>query len=74
MKEPAHWFFALLNQAYKLDSELRLKQLGISAYPHMRKEDANSIRRAYENGARDILEVLQAYEDYSGIQTLKKEM
>lgn len=74
MKEPAHWFFALLNQAYKLDSEERLKQLGIAAYPHMKKEDAASLRRAYEQGARDILETLAAYEDYSGIERLKKEM
>lgn len=74
MKEPAHWFFALLNQAYKLDSEERLKLLGIAAYPHMKKEDAASLRRAYEQGARDILETLAAYEDYSGIERLKKEM
>jgi len=72
LHEPAHWFFALLNQAYKLDSEERLKQLGISAYPHMKKEDAASLRRSYEQGARDILETLAAYEDYSGIQTLKE--
>lgn len=74
MKEPAHWFFALLNQAYKLDSEERLKLLGIAAYPHMKKEDAASLRRAYEQSARDILETLAAYEDYSGIERLKKEM
>ena len=73
MKEPAHWFFALLNQAYKLDSEERLKQLGISAYPHMKKEDAASLRRAYEQGARDILETLASYEDYSGIDKLKQQ-
>lgn len=74
LSEPAHWFFALLNQAYKLDSEERLKQLGISAYPHMKKEDAASLRRAYEQGARDILETLAAYEDYSGIQQLGNQM
>lgn len=74
MKEPAHWFFALLNQAYKLDSEERLKQLGISAYPHMKQADAASLRKAYENGARDILESLESYEDYSGINQLKKGM
>ncbi len=53
---------------------MRLKQLGISAYPHMKKEDAASLRRAYENGSRDILETLASYEDYSGIEQLGKQM
>lgn len=74
MQEPATWFFALLNQAFKIESEERLKELGISAYPHMKQQEAAQIRRSYEDGTRDILETLEDYEDYSGINRLKKEM
>lgn len=71
LKEPAQWFFALLNQAFKLDAEEKLKQLGVAAYPHMKQQDAATLRRAYEQGARDILEALESYEDYSGINKMK---
>lgn len=71
MKEPAQWFFALLNQAFKLDAEEKLKQLGVAAYPHMKQADAATLRKAYEQGARDILESLASYEDYSGIDKMK---
>lgn len=74
MKEPAHWFFSLLNQSFKLDSEEHLKALGVAAYPHMKQAQADELRTAYVDGSRDILEILTDYEDYSGTQTLKKEM
>ena len=74
MKEPAHWFFSLLNQAFKLDAEEHLKLLGVAAYPHMKQQQANELRRAYVDASRDILEILQDYEDNSGIEKLKKEM
>lgn len=74
MKEPAHWFFSMLNQAFKLDAEEHLKMLGVSAYPHMKQEQANELRRAYVDGSRDILEILKDFSDNSGIEQLKKEM
>lgn len=74
MKEPAHWFFSLLNQAFKIDSEEHLKLIGVSAYPHMQKRQADELRRAYIDGSRDILEILKDYSDNSGIEQLKKEM
>lgn len=74
MKEPAHWFFSLLNQAFKLDAEEHLKLLGVSAYPHMKQQQANELRRAYVDNSRDILEILKDYDDNSGIEKLKKEM
>lgn len=75
MKEPAHWFFSLLNQAFKVDAEEHLKMLGVSAYPHMKQQQANDLRRSYVDASRDILEVLQDFEDDgSGITKLKKEI
>ncbi len=74
MKEPAHWFFSLLNQAFKIDAEEHLKLLGVSAYPHMKQQQATELRRAYVDGSRDILEILKDYSDNSGIEQLKKEM
>lgn len=74
MKEPAHWFFSMLNQAFKIDAEEHLKMLGVSAYPHMKQQQADELRRAYVDGSRDILEILQDYSDNSGIEKLKKEM
>lgn len=74
MKEPAHWFFSMLNQAFKIDAEEHLKLLGVSAYPHMKQNDAAELRRSYVDAQRDILEVLQDYENDSGIEQLKKEM
>lgn len=74
MKEPAHWFFSLLNQAFKLDAEEHLKMLGVSAYPHMKQQQANELRRAYVDNSRDILEILKDFDDNSGIEKLKKEM
>ena len=73
LHEPAPWFFALLDQAFKIQSEERLHELGISAYPHMKKEEANSLRNAYDRGTRDILEVLVDYEDGgAGVAKLKE--
>lgn len=74
MKEPAHWFFSLLNQAFKLDAEEHLKLLGVAAYPHMKQQQANELRRAYVDNSRDILEILKDYDNNSGIEQLKKEM
>jgi hypothetical protein len=74
MKEPAHWFFSLLNQAFKLDAEEHLKLLGVAAYPHMKQQQANELRRAYVDNSRDILEILKDFDDNSGIEKLKKEM
>lgn len=74
MKEPAHWFFSLLNQAFKVDAEEHLKMLGVAAYPHMKQQQANDLRRAYVDASRDILEVLQDFENEDGINQLKKEM
>lgn len=74
MKEPAHWFFSLLNQAFKLDAEEHLKLLGVAAYPHMKQQQANELRRAYVDNSRDILEILKDFNDNSGIEHLKKEM
>lgn len=74
MKEPAHWFFSLLNQAFKLDAEEHLKLLGVAAYPHMKQQQANELRRAYVDNSRDILEILKDFNDNSGIEQLKKEM
>ena len=47
MKEPAHWFFSLLNQAFKLDADEHLKLLGVAAYPHMKQPQADELRSAY---------------------------
>jgi hypothetical protein len=74
VKEPAHWFFSLLNQAFKLDAEEHLKLLGVAAYPHMKQQQANELRRAYVDNSRDILEILKDFDDNSGIEKLKKEM
>lgn len=74
IKEPAHWFFSLLNQSFKLDAEEHLKLLGVSAYPHMKQQQANELRRAYVDNSRDILEILKDFNDNSGIEQLKKEM
>lgn len=74
MKEPAHWFFSMLNQAFKLDAEEHLKLLGVAAYPHMKQQQANELRRAYVDNSRDILEILKDYDNNSGIEQLKKEM
>lgn len=74
MKEPAHWFFSMLNQAFKIDAEEHLKLLGVSAYPHMKQQQADELRRAYVDNSRDILEILKDYSDNSGIEKLKKEM
>jgi len=74
MKEPAHWFFSLLNMGLKLDAEEHLKLLGVAAYPHMKQQQAAEIRRAYVDGSRDILEILKDFSDNSGIEQLKKEM
>lgn len=74
MKEPAHWFFSLLNQAFKLDADEHLKLLGVAAYPHMKQAQADELRSAYVDASRDILEILKDYEDYSGINTLKDNM
>jgi hypothetical protein len=74
MKEPAHWFFSLLNQAFKLDADEHFKWLGVVAYPHMKQQQANELRSAYVDAGRDILEILTDYEDNSGIDKLKKEM
>lgn len=74
MKEPAHWFFSMLNQAFKIDAEEHLKLLGVSAYPHMKQQQANELRRAYVDNSRDILEILKDFSDNSGMEQLKKEM
>jgi len=74
MKEPANWFFSMLNQAFKLDAEEHLKMLGVAAYPHMKQQQADELRRAYVDGSRDILEILKDFNDNSGIEKLKKEM
>lgn len=74
MKEPAHWFFSMLNQAFKIDAEEHLKLLGVAAYPHMKQQQADDLRRAYVDGSRDILDILRDFNDNSGIEKLKKEM
>ena len=74
MKEPAHWFFSMLNQAFKIDAEEHLKLLGVAAYPHMKQQQADDLRRAYVDGSRDILEILKDFSDNSGLEQLKKEM
>jgi hypothetical protein len=74
MKEPAHWFFSLLNQAFKLDAEEHVKLLGVAAYPHMKQAQADELRSAYVDASRDILDILKDYEDYSGISKLKDNM
>lgn len=74
MKEPAHWFFSMLNQAFKIDAEEHLKLLGVAAYPHMKQQQADDLRRAYVDGSRDILDILKDFNDNSGIEQLKKEM
>lgn len=74
MKEPAHWFFSMLNQAFMIDAEEHLKMLGVSAYPHMKQQQSNELRRAYVDASRDILEVLKDFEDDGAISRLKKEM
>jgi hypothetical protein len=74
MKEPAHWFFSMLNQAFKIDAEEHLKLLGVAAYPHMKQQQADELRRAYVDGSRDILDILKDFNDNSGIEQLKKEM
>jgi hypothetical protein len=74
MKEPAQWFFSMLNQAFKIDAEEHLKLLGVAAYPHMKEQQASELRRAYVDNSRDILEILKDYSDNSGIEKLKKEL
>lgn len=74
MKEPAHWFFSMLNQSFKIDAEEHVKLLGVAAYPHMKQQQANELRKAYVDGSRDILEILKDYDNYDGIKELKKEM
>jgi len=72
MKEPASWFFTMLNQAFKIDAEEHLKMLGVTAYPHMKQQQADELRRAYVDGSRDILEILQDYSSDKGVEELKK--
>lgn len=72
--EKAHIFFALLNVMYRIDAEQRLELIGIVSAPHMKKEDANSLIDRYEKQSRDIMEMIQSDNDYSGIEKLKKEM
>lgn len=74
LSEPAQWFFALLDMAFRIEAEERLHELGISAYPYMKKEQATDLRNAYERGTRDILETLVDYEDNGeGVAQLKKQ-
>lgn len=74
MKEPAHWFFALLNQSFKLDAEEKLKWIGIVSVPHMKKQQADMLIHSYKTATHDIIELITPHTDYSAIKRLKKEM
>lgn len=74
MSEPAHWFFALLNLMYRIEAEQRLEWIAIISAPHMKKADAEKLTDMYRKQSRDIIEMLETDNDYSGINDLKKGM
>lgn len=74
LKEKAHVFFALLNLMYKIDAEQRLELIAIVSAPHMSKADTQKLVDSYRKQSRDIIEMLETDNDYSGIDKLRKEI
>lgn len=74
LREPAHYFFALLNLMYRVEAEQRLEWIAIISAPHMQKGDSEKLMNMYRKQSRDIMELLEDNDDYSGIEKLKKEM
>ena len=72
MKEPAIWFFTLLQEAHKREArELQFGALTASV-PQMKDSDRKRYIRELERAQRDIMDV--GNKDYSGLEKLKSEL
>jgi len=74
MKEPSPWFFALLNQSFKIDAEEKLHWISIVSAPHMDKERLDALIGGYKMASHDIIELITPYTDYSDLKRIKKAM
>lgn len=74
MKEPAPWFFILLDQGFKIDAEEKVKLIDIACVSQMDEAGISKLRSNYERASQDILDILKDNTDYSAIASLKKEM
>lgn len=75
LKEPAPWFFALLNQAYKLEAAEKLKWISIVAAPHSKSENFRELVSSYQDASRDIIDILDDEEEnreYTSPEEIKK--
>ena len=57
--------------SFKIEAEEKLKWIGVVAYPHMKKHDADKLAQSYKQASYDMIELVVDNDDYSGIQQLK---
>jgi hypothetical protein len=74
LKEPAPWFFILLDQGFKIDAEEKAKLVEIAAVAQMDSPAIQNLQKKYINASREILDILKDDDDYSAISKLKQEM
>ena len=74
LKEPAPWFFLLLDQGFKVDAEDKMKLIDIASVTHMDEHGIETLKGKYEMASKEILDILKDDDDYSAITKLKQEM
>lgn len=74
MKEPAPWFFILLDQGFKIDAENKVQLLDISYVPQTGEQGYKNLRNSYEKASKEVLDILKDDNDYSAIGKIAKEM
>ena len=70
----AKQFFILLNEMYRINANERLEEINTILVPHIKKEDARKIVKNYENLTIDIKEKLKISNDFTQIDTLRKQL
>lgn len=70
----AKWFYYFLNEAYKLEAEREQTLATIGILPYMNKEGQTAFFRELSQSRSDIMDVGQVNEDYSGLESLKRNL
>ena len=67
-------FYYLLNEGYKLQAEEEMISGITACLPHMTEGARSRFFRENETCQRDIINIGKENTDYSGLETLKKEL
>jgi len=74
LDQPAKWFFTLLDEAYRIQArELEMNAI-TAVLPHIRPEDRKTYMSNLKQAQSDILEREKEANDYSGLNSIKREL